>query len=211
MEISLAELAHVCGVVGVSRLQALLPHLNAALAIGEITTPARAGVFLGNILEETVNLSAFEENLNYSHADRIAAVFRSHFRDAASAAPFVHNPEALGNFVYAGRNGNGDVASGDGFRYRGRGAPMLTGVANYRRLEVETGLPVTSQPDLVAQPRYAFLAAAKFSIWRGLNAFADKQPPDLAGARRAWNGTVLGLADVEARFRSYMELVAPQT
>jgi putative chitinase len=83
------------------------------------------------------------------------------------------NPEKLANRVYANKIGNGDEASGDGWRYRGRGLIQVTGRANYLAFEKHTGIPALSQPDLLSQPRYAVWSACLF--WHDVkgNAFAD--------------------------------------
>src|ERR1041384_7354620 len=108
-----------------------------------------------------------EENLNYSTAARIVAVFGS--RLAERAPQLVGNPRALANAAYANRLGNGDEASGDGWRYRGRGLLQVTGREDYRAHGVALGLPLVDQPELLEQPDAAALSAAQFWAAHGCN------------------------------------------
>lgn len=88
--------------------------------------------FLGQIYVESGGFRKCEENLNYS-AEELLTTFRTHFISLAEANLYAHNPEAIANKVYANRVGNGDEKSGDGWKYRGRGAIQLTGRYNYER------------------------------------------------------------------------------
>jgi putative chitinase len=107
--------------MGVSATNAnkYLHALNVELPAAQINTPLRVAHFLAQVLFESDRFRAVEENLNYS-VERLPQVWPSRF-SAANAARYSHNPERLANNVYADRNGNGDEASGDGYRYRGRG------------------------------------------------------------------------------------------
>lgn len=111
----------------------------------------------------------------------------------AQAARLARNPEALGNFIYARRNGNGDEASGDGYRYRGRGLIQLTGRANYAEASAATGAGLVQEPGLAAQPDTAAAIAAWYWHSRGCNALADRH---LWGETvRAINGALVGLQE----------------
>jgi len=92
-----------------------------------------------------------------------------------STGAYTRKPEALANKVYANRNGNGDVASGDGWRYRGRGLIQVTGKANYRACGKDLGIDAVKSPELLATPKYAALSAASFWKSHGLNELADAQ------------------------------------
>jgi putative chitinase len=106
-------------------------------------------------------------------------------------------PQAIANVVYAGRLGNGDAASGDGWRYRGRGFLMITGRGNYRELGALTGLELEDDPAQLGRPRPAAEAAARFWAARAINAAADAD--DLEAVTRLVNGPALaGLADRRA-------------
>ena len=86
---------------------------------------------------------------------------------------YERNPEKLANYVYALRLGNGDEASGDGWRYRGRGLIQTTGRSNYRATGVALTQPLEAQPELLRTPGMAALSAAWFWKSHGLNELAD--------------------------------------
>lgn len=111
--------------------------------------------FLAQTLHETMLLEKLEENLNYS-AERLMKVWPGRFPTLASARPYARNPEALANKVYGGRMGN--VDPGDGWLYRGRGIPHVTGKTNYALVEKVSGLPVLKNPGLLSQPLPALQA-----------------------------------------------------
>lgn len=168
---------------------ALLP----AMERYRITTNGRIAAFLAQVGHESGGFQRLEENLVYRTPSRLAAVWPRRFRDAAAAEPFVGNAEGLANFVYAGRMGNGDAASGDGYRFRGRGLIQLTGRENYARAATALGLDLLGQPELLAAYGPAALSAAWFWDDRGLNPLAD------AGAfeeiTRRINGGMTGLEE----------------
>jgi putative chitinase len=103
-----------------------LDHLNNAMAAQDINNPMRMAAFLAHVAVESGELSIVAEKMGYS-AERMMEVWPRRFPTTESAAPFAHNPEKLGSFVYADRLGNGPPSSGDGFRYRGRGVLQATG------------------------------------------------------------------------------------
>lgn len=151
--------------------------LNAAMTRFEITTPPRMAAFLAQAAHESNQLCWLVERLEYS-AKRLIAVWPRRFPTPAQAEAYAYSPERLANFVYANRLGNGDAASGDGWRYRGRGIFQLTGRGNYRRVGEALGLPLEAEPELLEQPRYAALSAAQFWQARGLNELADDRSDD---------------------------------
>jgi putative chitinase len=106
--------------------------LEPALVRYEINTNNRIAAFLAQTGYESGQFNRVVENLNYSTAKRLMAVRPKRFPTEDSARPYANNPEELANFVYAGRLGNGNTASGDGFRYHGRGLIQLTGRSNYQ-------------------------------------------------------------------------------
>jgi putative chitinase len=143
------------------------PLITAAMQRFPITTPAEQACFLGQLLHESQGLRVMQENLNY-RPQALMATFRGRFTPEQAArlgfVPGKQNAdcEGIANIAYAGKNGNGDVHSGDGWRYRGRGPIQLTGRDNYRRCGAALGVDLLKNPDLVAQPEYGFLAAAWF-------------------------------------------------
>jgi putative chitinase len=149
--------------------------LNTACTKYEIVRSLRRmAAFLGHIAHESGSLRHLKENLNYTDAHRINKIFGAIKTDEEAEA-YVRNAEALANKVYANRNGNGDTASGDGWRYRGRGLIQLTGKANYAAFARDTHVDVVNDPDLVATPRYAALSAAWYWKKHRLNELSDAQ------------------------------------
>lgn len=146
--------------------------LPAPLQRADIVTPARLAAFLGQCAMESAGFRALEENLNYSAA-RLCQVWPARFPDQATAEACAMQPERLANLVYAGRMGNGDAASGDGWRFRGRGLIQITGRETYQRFADAIGLDLDAAVAHVATRQGAADSAAWFWTTRGLNAFAD--------------------------------------
>ncbi len=168
----------------------LAPKLDAAATANAITTPGRVSAWLGQIHAETVGLTRFEENLNYS-AEGLVATWPKRFPNIAAAQPFAHAPQKLAERVYGGRMGNDNP--GDGWLYRGRGMLQLTGKDQYAEAEHWTALDLVATPALAADPKTAALIAGAFWTARGCNAFADKG--DIEGVTRGINGGLIGLVE----------------
>lgn len=160
--------------------------LQAACALFAIDTPARLGSFLGQVLHESSSLTRLEESLYYTTPERIRDMWPRRVHALDEAARLCRNPQALANRVYANRGGNGDEASGDGWRFRGRGLFQLTFKNNYADAAGALVRPYVGQPDLVAQPGDAALTAAWYWNAHGLNALADAW--NLDDITRAING-----------------------
>ena len=172
--------------------------LAAACARFGITTPARIAGFLAQCRVESADFTRLEENLFYTTPERIRQVFPSRVASMADAARLVRNPKALANCVYAGKIGNGNEASGDGFRFRGRGLKQLTGRANYADAAAGLGRPYLDQPDLVALPEDACLTAAWFWHNAKANILADSAQWD--AITRAVNGPAMLKADLRRQY-----------
>jgi putative chitinase len=149
------------------------PVMAEPLARFGIQSPRRLAAFLAQCHVESAGFTALEENLMYLSAARLRRIWPSRFADEGAASPFVRNPRRLANRVYANRNGNGPEASGDGWRYRGRGLKQLTGRANYLDAAAATGRPYAENPALVQEPADAMLTAAWFWQAKGCNDLAD--------------------------------------
>jgi len=147
------------------------PHLVSAAGRFGISTRRRAAHWLAHVGHESVSLGRTEECLSYSR-ERLLEVFGSRV-SFAQAGRFVQNPVGLANFVYGGRNGNGDEASGDGYLFRGRGPMQHTGRGNYRALGKLIGLPVEEKPGLLIEVEPGALGAAAFWQEMGCNQLAD--------------------------------------
>ena len=160
-----------------------VPALNRAMARFDIGSPVRQAAFLAQVGHESGHLTKLSESLYYKDAERVAQLFKYGFDlnrngrvDAAEiedAKAYLRNSQKLANRVYADRMGNGPEASGDGYRYRARGAIGITGRDMYRLCGQALGLPLVEQPELLEQPEFAALSAAWFWWDRGLNELAD--------------------------------------
>ena len=138
----------------------------------DITTIYRIAMFFGNLSVESSNFRTLEENLNYS-ADGLRNTFPSKFKNV-SAESYARNPQKIANYVYANKNGNGSEASGDGWKYRGRGLIQLTGKANVASFHrKETSYNAISNPDVLLSKPGACASACWFWSDKGLNRQAD--------------------------------------
>lgn len=154
------------------RLAACLTPLQKAMDEFEINTPLRVAAFLAQLAHESNEFTHFEENLNYRW-QRLRVVFRKYFPTDESAKPYDHQPQRIANRVYANRLGNGDEASGDGWRFRGRGPLQITGRENYQKCSELLGVDLIANPDLAATPEVGFRTAGLFWRRNNLNQFAQ--------------------------------------
>lgn len=158
-----------------------------------ITTEPRIAMFVGQVSEETGGLREFTEDMDYS-AERMMVEWPSRFPTLASAEPYAHNPEALANHVYADRGGNGDEASGDGYRFRGGGGLQVTFRDTYAALGAKVG---KSAEDAATWARTTQQGAAFSACWvwgrfKGLNELSDAW--DITSVTRIINGGLSNLA-----------------
>ena len=170
-------------------------------------TPVRAAHFFAQTAHETGGFKAFSENLNYS-AQGLQGIFGKYFPGDLEES-YARNPEKIANRVYALRMGNGDEKSGDGFKFRGRGALQLTGKDNYKAFSDYLKKPeIMTNPDLVATT-YSFESAIFFFDKNKLWAICDKGINDeaiLALTKRI-NGGTHGLADRLEKTKKYYKYV----
>lgn len=182
--------------IGLSSLASstfIVPLLQACERFS-IDTPPRLAAFLAQCQVESTGFNVLEENLRYTTPARIALIFGIPLPKAQTLAG---NPSALANVVYAGKNGNGDEASGDGWRYHGRGPIQTTCLGNYALAATGVGRPYVLQPELLLQPEDGCLASAFFWSSNGLNALADIGDDDSINAiTRRVNGKKMLLADL---------------
>ena len=180
--------------------------MKAAMEVLKLT-PIRAAHFFAQTAHETGGFKAFSENLNYS-AEGLQGIFGKYFPGDLENS-YARNPEKIANRVYASRMGNGDEASGDGWKYRGRGALQLTGKANYKAFSDYLAKPeVMSNPDLVATV-YAFDSAMFFFDKNKLWSICDKGINDAAilELTKRINGGTHGLEDRKLKTYKYYEYV----
>lgn len=166
--------------------------LNTTFDRFDIMTPVRQASFIGQCSHECANFRILEENLNYNAAT-LMRLWSKRFPTLEIANQYAKNPKKIANMVYSNRMGNRDEASGDGYRFRGRGCIQTTGSANYYHAGKALGMDFIMQPELVATPQYAALTAGFFWNTQKLNQYADHQ--DFVGMTKRINGGTIGLDD----------------
>jgi len=158
----------------------------------EITTPQRVAAFLAQCAHESGGFVFLKENLNYKAAS-LRRVFPKYFPDDAIAAQYAGKGEMIANRVYANRMGNGDEASGDGFRYCGRGLIQLTGKNNYTFFAGSLDIPVEEASEYLQTFEGAVQSACFFWEQNKLNQWADAG--DILTLTKRINGGTIGLED----------------
>jgi len=152
----------------------------------------RIASFLAQIAHESGGFNFTKENLNYS-ADGLQKVFGKYFSDAATAAAYARQPAKIANRVYANRMGNGDEASGDGYKFCGRGLIQLTGKDNYTKYAAAVQKSLDDAVAYLETPAGAASSAGWFWDVNKLNEFADKD--NIIGMTKRINGGTNGLDD----------------
>jgi putative chitinase len=168
--------------------------LEQARLASSVSTARRLCHFMGQVFVETAGFTVMEENLNYRNPERLDAVFSAVRGSADAKALIARGPEAIANRVYANRLGNGNEASGDGWRYRGSGYKQLTGRNNYRTIGVIVGMDLEGQPELARDPIGASKVA--FAFWEASKCSPLADAGDLETITARINGPAkLGLAE----------------
>ena len=175
-------------------------ELNEMLPVFEITSVGRVAAFVAQTAHESGGYRALTENLNYA-GDKLAGIWPKHFKDV-DVSQYHRNPQAIANRAYRSRMGNGDEASGDGWRYRGRGLIQLTGKDNYSRFAEYARISPEDAAEYLETPRGAVHSACWFWYANDLNTFADAG--DFVGMTKRINGGTIGLDD---RVKHYNEAV----
>lgn len=167
-----------------------------------VDNPKRIAAYLAQTFHESGYLRTTEENLNYS-ADGLVKTFPKYFKTYELARAYARQPQKIASRVYASRMGNGNEASGDGWRYRGRGYIQLTGKTNYQLFMKGDWCEkdVVVNPDLLSKFYYNQLASLWFWQSRGLNNLADCE--DINEITRKINGGLNGLADRKLLYRRF--------
>jgi putative chitinase len=171
-------------------------------------SPERAAHFFAQTAHESGNFKAFSENLNYGAAG-LRSVFGKYFPTDELAAEYERQPEKIANRVYANRMSNGDEASGDGWKYRGRGALQLTGKANYQEFaDYIKDQNVMSDPELVATD-YSFESAIFFFEKNGLWKICDEglSEDTIVKLTKRINGGTHGLQDRIEKTKKFAEML----
>jgi putative chitinase len=173
----------------------------------EINTPLRLAHFLAQCGHESGGFKVVKENLNYG-AKGLRSIFGKYFPTDALALAYERKPEKIANKVYANRMLNGDEASGDGYKFCGRGYIQLTGKENYTNFGKAIGVDLTATPDLVAT-QYPLLSAAWFFHKNGLHKIADAGATEAAvtSVTKRVNGGTIGINDRIRHFNEYYNLL----
>jgi putative chitinase len=187
-----------------------LDPLNESAVAHDITTFNREAAWIANLSHECQGFTRMVENMNYS-AERLMVLWpctpkRLWGFTYDEARAYAHKPEQIANRVYANRYGNGPNASGDGWRYRGRGPSGLTFRDNYAEMGEAFQVPLVMNPELAREVSLGALIAGRFWQTRGCNELADMQ--DDEGVRRKINGGTNGLDDVIRRMEAIEQAVS---
>lgn len=172
-----------------------------------VNTPMRLAHFLAQTGHESGGFRITTENLNYS-AKGLCGIFKKYFTEL-SAKEFERKPEKIANIVYANRMGNGNQASGEGYKFRGRGFIQLTGKTNYQAFDKTVEDNIEANPDLVAT-KYPLLSAAWFWSKNKLNETSDGGATDevVTKVTKKVNGGTIGLQDRIKHFKEYYQLLS---
>ena len=171
-----------------------------------ITNNLRLAHFLSQCGHESGGFKAVSENLNYS-ADGLKKIFGKYFPGNLNES-YAKQPEKIASRVYGGRMGNGDEASKEGYKFRGRGFIQLTGKANYTNFTKFIGEDCISNPDLVST-KYPLASAAFFFDSNKLWSICDKGADDatVTAVTKRVNGGTIGLPDRIKHFKEYYNLL----
>jgi putative chitinase len=180
------------------------PIFNAMQEFG-IDTSERQVMFLAQVLTESGALSVVVENLNYSAAG-LLKTFPKYYRNQVEANAHAKQPVKIASRVYASRMGNGNEASQDGWKYRGRGLIQITGKNNYVSFGEAIGRDLTDDPSYLETPEGASRSAAWFWNVNNLNRFADRK--DITGCSRAVNGGTNGLEERKRYYAHGLDVIS---
>lgn len=185
----------------------VLAEINVLVQKFNLNSGLRLSHFLAQCAHESGNFKVLNENLNYS-ADGLLKIFPKYFKDKATADAYARKPEKIANRVYASRMGNGDEASGDGYKFRGRGFIQLTGKSNYQAFSDFIKEDCVASPDLVAT-KYPLTSAAFFFDKNKLWDICDKgaTPEVVTLVTKRVNGGTHGLDDRLNKFNTFNSIL----
>jgi putative chitinase len=194
-----------------------LPHVQAAFDRFNINTERQVAAWIAQCAHESAGFKMLTENLNYS-ADTMAVVWPSRFavlgpdkkpvkvkgknQPNKFALALHRQPEMIANTVYANRMANGNIESGEGWKYRGRGLKQLTGKDNYTRCGQGLGMDLVGNPDLLLTPEGASMSAAWFWSTNKCGPIADSG--DFVALTKKINGGTIGLEDRQKRYKAVL-------
>lgn len=224
MKLTCEVLAAACGLDHETAEAWLEPINQTAARFSLAANPSRLAMFLAQTGHESHGFARLIENMNYS-ADGLANTWPSRYAEKDARGSYVtvtvsgrtrkkpnakalalhRKPQDIANASYCGRMGNGPLASGDGWSFRGRGLIQLTGRELYIACGRGIGLDLTFQPHMLERPQWAALSAGWYWSQRGLNAAADAG--DVERATKIINGGLIGLKDRKARFERALKVL----
>jgi putative chitinase len=201
-----------------------IPYVQLAMTRYNINTPRQVAAWIAQCAHESAGFKLLVENLNYS-ADTMAVVWPTRFaeqepdpkrkgktrpkKDAKGknipnkfALALHRKPEMIANSVYANRMGNGNIESGEGWKFRGRGLKQLTGKFNHIQASKALGVDVVANPDLLLDPQWASMSAAWFWSENKCGPLADAD--DFVGLTKRINGGTIGLEDRQKRYKAVL-------
>jgi putative chitinase len=178
--------------------------LEQALPDYDINTPPRVAAFIAQCAHESGGFRFLKENLNYK-AESLSRVWPKYFKDPAVAKQYAHNQEAIANRAYANRMGNGSEASGDGWRFCGRGLIQLTGRSNYQAFADSIETNIEDIPEYLATFEGAVQSACWF--WESNNLIKWADAGDILTLTKKINGGVLGLADRQKHYEHALHVL----
>ena len=185
----------------------IITQLPDTIAKFELNTPLRLAHFLAQAGHESGEFKVLKENLNYG-AKGLRGIFGKYFPTDAKALEYERKPEKIANLVYGGRMGNGPEASGDGYKFCGRGCIQLTGKDNYSAFSAAIGEDCAINPELIAT-KYPLASAAWFFHKNGLHKIADEGATidTVTKITKRVNGGTIGLENRIQHFNEYYSLL----
>lgn len=166
-----------------------------------VNTPLRLAHFFAQLKHES-NLKPISENLNYSQ-ERLLQIFPKYF-NSITAKQYARKPQAIANRVYANRMGNGDEASGDGWKFRGKGFIQITGLNNYKQLSQDTKVDYINNPDLLLNEADSMISALWY--WNKIKANSLADNNNIEAITKAINGGYNGLEDRKINLQYYKSI-----
>lgn len=191
--------------------EAAVPKLQ---DLGAFDSAYRLAHLIGQCAHESQGFTRLVENLYYTSGRRLRRVWPTRRRFWTNPSAYVRNPEALSNYVYANRMGNGNAASGDGYRYRGRGIIHLTGKSNYRSYSEVAAVNLVAEPERAEDPDIAWIIAAAYFARRrrkGRTLFEWADLGNVEQVTRGVNGGTHGLEDRRLKTSRALAALNPQS
>ena len=165
----------------------------------------RMAAFLAQVSHESGGFNFTKEGLSYS-AVQLNKVFKKYFPTVGSAEPYARKPEKIASKVYANRMGNGNEASGDGYKFCGRGLIQLTGKANYTKFAKAINKELAEAVQYLETPEGAVASAGWFWDVNKLSVYADKE--DFIGLTKRINGGTIGLIDRKKHYAEALKALS---